>query len=332
MKHVIMPLLLATVLFAGTDLFAQHHYQVKQSFPVYGMGKWDYIAVGPDGNLYVSNRTRVNIINKNTGDSVGIIPDTDGVHGIAFVTSLNKGYTSNGNANNVTVFDIPTHKELRQITTGENPDAISYEPWSGKIITCNGRSKDLSVIDPKTDKVVASIRVKGRPETAVADGKGMLYVNIEDKSEIVAVNMKNNTVVHRWSLAPAEGPTGLAFDRSTQRLFAGCDKMLVVLNAVNGKIVAKLPIGEGCDGVAFDNSTKEIFTSNGEGTMTAIKEKTANDFSIEENVTTQKSARTIAIDESTHTIYLPAAELEPATEPGKRPAAKPETFKVLVVK
>ncbi|MBS1751957.1 MAG: YncE family protein [Bacteroidetes bacterium] len=332
MKPVRMLSLLATLLFAGTDLFAQHHYQVIKSFPVFGMGKWDYIALGPDGNLYVSNRNRVNIINKNTGDSVGVISNTDGVHGIAFVASLNKGYTSNGSANNVTVFDIKTHKELRQITTGENPDAIFYEPWSGKIITCNGRSKDLSVIDPKTDKVVVTIRVEGRPETAVADGKGMVYVNIEDKSEIVAVDIKSNTVVHRWSLAPAEGPTGLAFDRSTQRLFAGCDNMLVVLNAVNGKIVAKLPIGDGCDGVALDNSTKEIFTSNGEGTMTVIKEITANDFSVEETVTTQKSARTIAIDESTHTIYLPAVELEPATEPGKHPAAKPGTFSVLVVK
>ena len=332
MKHATMPFLLATIFFPGTNLFAQHHHEVKQSYPVYGMGKWDYIAVGPDGNPYVSNRSQVNIISKSTGDSVSVIPNTDGVHGIAFVTSLNKGYTSNGIANNVTVFNIATHKELKKIATGENPDAIFYETWSKKIITCNGRSKYLSIIDPKTDKVTATINVGGRPETAVADGKGMVYVNIEDKSEIVVVDMKNYKVLNRWSLSPAEGPTGLAFDRTTQRLFAGCDKLLMVLNAANGKIVAKLPIGDGCDGVAFDNSTKEIFTSNGDGTMTVIKEKSANEFSVEENITTQRSARTIAIDESTHTIYLPAAEFESTAEAGKRPAVKPETFKVLVVK
>ncbi len=332
MKHTTLPVLLAALLFAGNGLLAQHRYEVKQSFPVHGLGKWDYIAVGPDGNLYVSNRSQVNIINKITGDSVGVISNTDGVHGIAFVAALNKGYTSNGNTNNVTVFDITTHKELARIATGENPDAVFYEAWSGKIITCNGRSKDLSIIDPKTDKLVGSIQVGGRPETAVSDGKGMVYVNIEDKSEIVVVDMKKNAVVHRWSLAPAEGPTGLAFDKSTRRLFAGCEKTLVVLNAANGKIVATMPIGEGCDGVAFDNGTKEIFTSNGAGTMTIIKEKNADSFTVEANMATLKSARTIGLDETTHTIYLPAAELEPATEPGKRPAVKPGTFRVLVVK
>lgn len=332
MKYTSSLLLLTAMLLVSTPLWAQHHFKVRQSFPVYSMGGWDYIAVGPDGNLYISNRSQVNIINKKTGDSVGVISNTIGVHGIAFVRDLGKGYISNGGADNVTVFDIATHRELRRIATDKDPDAIFYEPYSKKIITCNGHSNNLSVIDPVTDKVVATIAVDGKPETAVSDDKGMIYVNIEDKSEVEAVSIRNNKVVGRWPLAPADGPTGLAFDKDTKRLFSGCDKVLVVLDATNGKIVSRVPIGAGCDGVVFDNRSKEIFTANGVGTMTVIKEKNADDFVVEENVSTQRSARTIALDESTHTLYLPAAEFASKKEPGKRPAVKPETFKILLVK
>jgi len=332
MKQISSLLLLSAMLLANTSLSAQHRFQVKQSFPVYSMGGWDYIAVGPDGNLYASNRSQVNILNKKTGDSVGVITNTIGVHGIAFVTNLGRGYISDGGADNVTVFDIKTHKELAKIATGKDPDAIFYEPYSKKIVTCNGHSDNLSIIDPATDKVVATIAVGGKPETAVSDGKGMIYVNLEDKSEIAAVNIKNNTVVSHWSLAPADGPTGLAFDKETKRLFSGCDNVLVVLDATNGKVVARLPIGAGCDGVAFDNRSKEVFTANGVGTLTVIKERHANDFVVQENVPTQRSARTIAIDESTRTLYLPAAEFESKIENGKRRQVKPDTFKILVVK
>lgn len=324
--------MLSAMLLANFSLKAQHRFQIKRSFPVHSMGGWDYIAVGPDGNLYVSNRSQVNIINKKTGDSVGVITNTVGVHGIAFVKSLRKGYVSDGGADNVTVFDIKTHRELTKIETGKDPDAIFYEPYSKRIVTCNGHSDNLSFIDPITDKVVATIDVGGKPETAVSDGKGMLYVNLEDRSEIAAVNIKTNRVVNHWSLAPADGPTGLAFDKDTKRLFSGCDRILVVLDATNGKVVARLPIGEGCDGVAFDNRSKEIFTANGVGTMTVIKEKHANDFIVQENLPTQRSARTIAIDESTSTLYLPAAEFEPKVATRRRPAVKPNTFKVLVIK
>ncbi|RFS26908.1 YncE family protein [Chitinophaga silvatica] len=331
MKHIRVPVLFATMLFASTQLNAQHKYKVSQTFPVYGLGKWDYIAVGPDNNLYVSNSSQVNIINKNTGDSVGVITGTEGVHGIAFDEPQKKGYTSNGAANNVTIFDLTTHKQLGKIPTGQNPDAIFYESYSKKIITCNGRSQDLSIIDPVTDKVVSTVNVAGRPETAVSDGKGMLYVNIEDKSEIVAIDLKKMQVTNRWSLAPAEGPTGLAIDRATGRLFAACEKVLVVLNT-NGKIITRLPIGEGCDGVAFDNESKVIFTANGEGTITVIKEKSANNFEVLENVTTQKNARTIALDEVSHTIYLPVAEFGPKAPNEKRGQIIAKSFKVLAVK
>jgi len=307
-------------------------FHVAKTFHIASAGGWDYIAVGPGNNrLYVSHGTQVNILDEKTGDSLGVIPNTTGVHGIAFVPSLGKGYTSNGRLNNITVFDIKTNQVLGQIAAGQNPDAIMYEPYSKTIITCNGRSNDLTVIDPITEKTVATIAVGGKPETAVSDGAGKIYVNIEDKNEIVAINTKTNTVENHWSIAPAEGPTGLAIDIATKRLFAGCDKMLVVLDATNGKIIDKPAIGDGCDGVAFDNGTKNIFASCGEGKLTVIHEDAANKFSVTGNVVTKKSARTIAVNESLHTVYLPAADLgTPA--PGERRAPMiPGTFQVLVV-
>ena len=311
--------------------FSQHTFKVVKTFHIMSPGGWDYIAVH-NGKLYVSHGTQVNILDENTGDSLGFIPNTTGVHGIAFDDALNKGYTSNGRLNNVTVFDLKTNQVLSQIATGQNPDAILYEPFSKKIITCNGRSNDLSVIDPSTGTVVATIGVGGKPETAVSDQAGKLYVNIEDKSEIAVVNTKNFTVENHWSLTPGEGPTGLAIDRATRRLFSGCDKLLVVMDADNGKIIDKLPIGDGCDGDAFDNQTKMIFTSNGEGTITAIEEKSANSFKVAGNFPTKRGARTIALDEKTHTIFLPTADFDPINkQPNGRPMMIPGTFQVLVV-
>lgn len=320
---------------AGTVCFfsagaQQSGYKLASTFHIASAGGWDYLAVSGN-NLYVSHGTQVNILDKQSGDSVGVIPNTTGVHGIAFIPALNKGYTSNGRLNNVTVFELSTNKVLSQIATGQNPDAIMYDSYTKKIITCNGRSNDLSIIDPATEKVAATIPVGGKPETAVSDGAGKLFVNIEDKNEIVEVNLQSNKVEKRWPLAPAEGPTGLAYDKETKRLFAGCEKMLAVLDADNGKLIDKITIGDGCDGVAFDNSTKTIFTSNGEGTMTVIKEDAADKYEVIENVATKRGARTITIDKETHAIYLPTADLEPAVE-GKRPAMIPGSFQVLVFK
>jgi YVTN family beta-propeller protein len=306
-------------------------YRIDKTFHIASSGGWDYLAVNGD-KLYVSHGAQVNILNKQSGDSVGVIPNTTGVHGIAFVPGLGKGYTSNGRLNNITVFEIATGKILSQIPTGQNPDAIMYDNNSKRIITCNGRSNDLTIIDPATEKVIATIPVGGKPETAVSNEAGTLYVNIEDKNEIAVVNLQTNTVQSRWSLAPAEGPTGLAYDAISKRLFAGCDKLLVVLDAVTGKTIDKIKIGDGCDGVAFDSQLKTIFTSNGEGTMTIIKEKSANSYEVVENLATKKGARTIAIDETTHTLYLPAADYSPAAVQGQRPAMIPGSFQVLAIK
>jgi YVTN family beta-propeller protein len=206
-----------------------------------------------------------------------------------------------------------------------------YDSFSGMIITCNGRSNDLSFIDPVAEKVVATIAVGGKPETAVSDGAGKIYVNIEDKNEIVVINTKTNTVENHWSIAPAEGPTGLAIDTKTKRLFAGCDKMLVVVDISTGTVIDKPGIGDGCDGVAFDSNTKNIFASCGEGKLTVVHEDGANKFTVTANVPTKKSARTIAVNETTHTVYLPAADFGTAAAGERRAPMIPGTFQVLVM-
>ena len=313
--------------------FAQKTYGIKKTFHIASPGGWDYLAIN-DNELYVSHGNQVNILNKTTGDSIGILENTNGVHGIAFIPSLNKGYTTNGRLNNVTVFDLATHKILDQIATGQNPDAILYDDFSKQIITCNGRSNDLTIIDPISGKLIATIPVGGKPETAVTNHAGKLYVNIEDKNEIAVVNTNTHKVEQHWSLGDAEGPTGLALDVVTKRLFAGCEKILVVMDANNGNIISRLPIGDGCDGVAFDNATQTIFTSNGEGNMTVINEKGPNKFVIASTVITKRGARTITIDENSHLLYLPTAEFEPLpanAKQGDRPKMKAGTFQVIVI-
>ncbi len=314
--------------------FAQktHDYKVAATYHIASSGGWDYIAVN-DGKIYVSHGTQVNILNEATGDSVGIIPNTQGVHGIAFNEAMGRGYTSNGRSNNVTVFDLKTNAVITQIATGENPDAIMYDTYTKTIITCNGRSKNLSVIDAGTNTLTATIDVGGKPETAVSDEKGMLYVNIEDKNEIVAVDLKSAKVTQRWSLNGAEGPTGLCYDKTTKRLFAGCDKLLVVMDATNGKIVDKIAIGDGCDGVAFDPKNKIIYTSNGgDGNMTAVKELSANKYALLGNFATKRGGRTITIDEKTGTVFIPAADYDATQTANGRPRMIPGTFQILVVK
>jgi YVTN family beta-propeller protein len=326
--------ILITIIAAVTSAQAQKNsFRILNTFHIASAGGWDYLEVGPVKDwLYVSHGTQVNIINKKTGDSVGVIENTTGVHGIAFDVANGKGFTSNGRLNTVTVFDMNSNKVLAQVQTGQNPDAIFYEPYSKKIITCNGRSKNLTIIDPSTNTVIDSVAVGGKPETAVSDGAGKLFVNIEDKNEIVVVDTKTFKVLNHWSIAPGESPTGLSIDKITNRLFAGCEKLLMVIDATNGKIVDKITIGDGCDGTTFDPATKNIFTSNGEGTMTVIHEDNSNKYTVVENVITKKGARTIALDKATHLVYLPTAEFEPmATGEKGRPKMIAGTFQVLVV-
>ena len=312
------------------------NYKVVNTFDIASPGGWDYIAVN-DNKIYVSHSTQVNILDKNSGDSLGIIPNTSGVHGIAFDNESGHGYTSNGKLNNVTVFDVKTNAIITQIaTTGDNPDAIMFEPFTKTIITNNGRGKNLSIIDPKQNKVIHTIELDGKPEEAVSDGKGKLFVNLEDKSEIAVVDLKTFKVIDRWPLAPGEGPSGLAIDASTNRIFSTCSdsKLLIVMDDRNGKIVAKLPMGEGVDGAAFDENKKIIFAPDGRtGTIAAYKETSPDKFENLGTISTKKGARTITIDKTSGALFLPTAEFEPADpqNPNARPKMKPGTFQVLKV-
>lgn len=311
--------------------FAQNHtYKVASTFHIKSAGGWDYIAVNA-GKIYVSHGTQVNILNEESGDSIGVIPNTNGVHGIAFNNALRRGYTSNGRANSVTVFDLNNNQVLDSVSTGENPDAIMYEPFTKSVITCNGRSKNLSVIDPSKNAVTHTIDVGGKPETAVSDGEGNLFVNIEDRNEIVRVSLKDFKLTGRWSISPGDGPTGLAYDAKTKRLFAGCEKLLIVMNATNGKIVKQVPIGAGCDGVAFDPVKKLIYTSNGEGTLTVIKETSGDAYTVEGNYPTKRGARTIAIDQTNGKLFLPTADFDLTQTQNGRPKMVPGSFQVLVI-
>ncbi|MBS1598896.1 MAG: YncE family protein [Bacteroidetes bacterium] len=308
----------------------QSGYKLSKTFKIASSGGWDYIAVW-SGKVYVSHGTQVNILDAKTGDSLGYIPNTTGVHGIAFNESAGKGYTSNGRINNITVFDLKTNQVLKQIAVGENPDAIMYDKSTNKIITCNGRSHDLSIVDATSETVTSTIPLEGKPETAVSDGMGKIFVNIEDKNKIAVVDLKSNKVINSWSTAPGESPTGLAIDLKTNRLFAGCEKMLIVVDATNGKVVDKLAIADGCDGVAFDNELKYVFASCGEGKLTVIHEVSGDEFKVVDNVPTKRSARTIALDEQTHDVFLPAADMQPNPVAGQRPNMIPGTFQVIVV-
>jgi DNA-binding beta-propeller fold protein YncE len=302
-------------------------FHVTKTFKIGSPGGWDYISVGPDQKIYVSHGTQVNILDAKTGDSVGVVPNTTGVHGIAFAGD--KGYTSNGRLNTVTVFDLKTAAVLSQINAGQNPDAIMYDPYTKLVITCNGRSHDLTLIDAASGQVTGTIALDGKPETAVSDEAGKLYVNIEDKNKISCVDLATKTVTASWPLG-ADGPTGLAVDVKTKRLFAGCDQKLVVMDATNGNVVATLPIANGCDGVGFDMGLKLVFASCGEGKLTVIKEESPGTFMVIDNVPTKRSARTCAVNQLTHEVYLSAADTEPGA-PGERPKQIPGTFGVVVV-
>ena len=335
MKKNILPICLLLVAFT-THVSAQSGYKIVKTFHINSTGGWDYPAVDANSNkLYLSHGGQVNILDKITGDSIGIINNTNGVHGVAFVPSLGLGYTSNGKTNNVTVFDLKTGVTITQIAVGKNPDWIMYDPFSNKIVTSNHSGGDLSLIDVNTNQVVATIAVGGtKLETVVSDEAGKLFVNLEDKNQIAQVDIAKASVTNIWDLAPSESPTGLAIDIKTKRLFSTCDNTLVVMDATNGKIMATVPIGEGCDGAAFDPASKLIFTSNGSGTVSVVKEVSANLFKLVETITSKRGARTISLDSKTHIVYLPTADYEPlpADSPkGTRAKMIPGSFQVLVL-
>ncbi|SDS54369.1 DNA-binding beta-propeller fold protein YncE [Mucilaginibacter mallensis] len=308
-------------------------YHVLKTFHIKSGGGYDYTTVDSASNrLYVSHGTQVNVLDKTTGDSIGVIATDKDVHGIALVHELGKGYITNGSANSVVVFDLKTFKILAHVPAGTFADGIMYDDYSKKVISCNGRSKNMTVIDPATDQAIATIQLSGWPETATSDGKGKIYVNNAEKSEIDVIDANTFKVVNTWPIAPGVRASGLSMDRNTMRLFAGCDnKVLIVMDATNGKVVTSIPIGDECDAVGFDKKLKTVYSSNGDGTLTIIKEWSADKFTVVENLQTKKGARTNAVDQITHLVYLPTGDFAPKKAGAFRPSIIPGTFQVLVV-
>ena len=314
-------------------------YKIANKFHVDGDGGWDYLTIDDNSNLlYVSHGMVVNVLDVTNGKLVGTISDTKGVHGIALANDLNKGFISNGKDSSVLVFDLKTLTIIAKINvTGKNPDAIYYDLFSQKVFVYNGRTSNATVIDATTNKIVATIPLSGKPEFSVSDGKGKVFVNIEDKNKIAVINSTTLKVDNEWSVAPGDEPSGLAIDKENNILFSVCgNKLMVIVDATSGKIITTLPIGDRTDGVAFDTSKKRAYSSNGEGTITVVQEESKDKFKVAENIVTQKGARTITVSQKTHHIYLPTAEFGPAPEPTKenprsRPSIKPNSFVILDV-
>jgi DNA-binding beta-propeller fold protein YncE len=288
-------------------------YKLVNTIKIGGEGGWDYlIADALARRLYISRSTHVIVLDLDSGKTVGDIAGTPGVHGIALASELGRGFTSNGREGTVSIFDLKTLATGNKVKVGENPDAILYDPATKRVFTFNGKSQDATVLDAEKGTVLGTIKLDGKPEFAASDGKGEIFVNIEDKSELTAIDANKLQVKIKWQLAPCESPSGLSMDTKNRRLFVGCDnKMMAVVNADTGKVVATPAIGGGVDATTFDDVTGLAFASCGEGVLTVVREESPNKFAVAENIPTQKSARTLALDAKTHNVIVVAAKMGP---------------------
>jgi DNA-binding beta-propeller fold protein YncE len=308
-------------------------YHVIKTVSVPGDEGWDYLLVDADARrVYISHAMHVVVMNADTYAIEGDIPNTPGVHGIALAPDINRGFISSGRADSATIFDLKTLKTLGTVKTDANPDAILYDSVSKRVFTFNGRGKNATAINAADGTVVGTLALNGKPEFAVADGKGSIFVNSEDTSELIQIDAQKITETHRWPLAPCKSPSGLSMDVKNRRLFAVCDdKVSVVVNADTGKVVATLAIGDGPDASGFDPATNDFFASCGEGVLTVIHEDSPDKYSVVENVPTKRTARTMGLDLKTHNIFLPAAEFDPPAPGERRGKMKPGSFVIVVV-
>lgn len=329
---------LALVFAAAALAASAQGYHVTTTYKVGGDGGWDYLTVDGDARrVFLSRATHVMVMDADSGKIVGDIPDTPGVHGIALATDIGKGFISNGREGTVTIFDSKTLAVSHKVKVGDNPDSILYDSATKRVFTFNGRSHDSTVINAITEKVVGTIKLDGKPEFSASDLKGMVYVNIEDKSELTEIDATKMEVKTSWPLAPCTEPSGLSIDRKNRRLFVGCDnKMMAVVDADSGKVLATPAIGDGVDATTFDPETGLAFASCGEGVLTVVKEESPDKFSVAENVPTQPGARTLALDSETHKVFVVTAKFGPppaptADNPQPRRSILPDSFVVLVV-
>jgi DNA-binding beta-propeller fold protein YncE len=312
-------------------------YHLIKTIKVGGEGFWDYLAFdSPTRRLFISRGTRVMVLDVDSEKIVGEIPDTPGVHGIALAPDRGNGFTSNGLAGTISIFDLKSLQVIGHAQAEMNPDAITYDSATKRVFAMNGRSGSATVVDAVTGMTIGTIPIGGKLEFAVADGAGHVYVNVENKSEEVELDSKSMTVLAHWPLDPCKDPSGLAMDAKHRRLFAGCaNKMMAVIDADSGKVLATPPIGAGVDSNQFDPETGFAFASNGSGTLTVVHEDTPDQFSVVEDVPTQQGARTMALDPKTHEVYLVTGQFASPTapmpdNPHPRPSLVPDSFVVLV--
>ena len=336
MKKLLLSLALTTACASLAAAQAPAPYHLLHTIPIGGEGGWDFLSVDPAGQrLYVSHSTQVEVIDLTTRKVIGTIPNTPGVHGIEVVPAANRGYITCGRTNQCVVFDLKTLKPLATVPTGPKPDAALYDPYSGRVLLCSNDGGNSTVLDANTGAVVGTAALGGDVEVPATDGRGSLFANIENTSEVVAFDAKTLAVRGRYPLAPGEEPTGLGFDPQAHRLFSGCaNQKLVVTDSQTGRQVAVLPIGQGVDGVAYDPSTRNIISANGEGTFTVVHEDAPDKYTVVATIPTAKGARTIALDAKTHHLFTCTADYGPAPaptadNPRPRPSVLPGTFRVL---
>ncbi len=305
-------------------------YRLVKKYPLPGEGSWDYLTVDATARrLYVSHASQVHVVDLNTGDALASIP-AKGAHGIALAPGAGRGFITNGTGDNVTVFDLKTLEATSTVPTGKKPDAIAYDDATTRVFANNGDSASSTVIDSATAQVLGTVELGGGPESSVADGKGFVYTNLEDKSEMVKIDAKSMKVVARWKLAPCEAPSSLGIDRASRRLFAGCrNHLMAMVDADSGAVIQTETIGDHVDATAFDAETKLVYFSNGDGTVNIFHEDSAKHVSAVETVQTQAGAKTMALDPKTHQFFVSAAEYAPS-EGKKGKAMKPGSFAALV--
>ena len=307
--------LMILLMIVCNSLFGQANsgsFSIIKTIKVPGDEKWDFSAVDETHHrLFLSHETRVQVLDLKTDSIIGEIPNTPGVHGIAFAYDLNRGFTSNGDASSVTMFDLERLTVIKTIkVTGNDPDAILYDTFTQQVFTFNADSKSSTVINAKTGDVVKTIDLKGSPEFAVTDNKGKIFLNLEKQNQLLVINTKTFAIESRWDLAPCEGPTGLALDAKNNRVFTGCrgNKGLSVVDATSGKVITTLPIGATVDAVCFDAARQLIFVSNGDGTLNIFRQLSADSYSPLQTVITMPRSKTMALDQQTHLVYVSAAD------------------------
>jgi DNA-binding beta-propeller fold protein YncE len=285
-------------------------YSVTKKIPIPGQGSWDYLTVDEDARrLYVSHGTQVEVLDIDSLNVAGNIPKTPGVHGVAIAPEFGRGFVSNGQTSSVTIFDLKSLKPIADVPTGQKPDAIIYDPATSRVFAFNGGGNSATAIDAATGRVVGTVDLGGGPEFAAADGKGLVFDNLEDENLVLKINSRELKVEQRWPTAPCSSPSSMAMDRANRRLFIGCrSKVMAVLDADTGKVITTLPIGDHVDATAFDPETKLVFNSNGEGTITVIHQDSPDTYSIVETVKTAPRAKTMALDPKTHRLFLSTTE------------------------